>query len=261
MYKMRVWPPPLRVTRPPPSMTTCSLASLYTFAASSSVMVTGFGPQSKVMTPPSATASMKAWAVQLSGVPLPITWSGSVTLSSPASLGTEHSPSGLPAGGPSSGLVRGLSMPPEPPLPLPPEPPFPPALVPPLASVVAPESFEPPALEVPPALLASSLLVPPESPDPLAPTPPELASLPPEPVLLEPPEPLMVPPSGVGPSLLVLVLADVVVVESEVSLEAASPEALLEAASASSFGAPALLPPAPLLVRDVLPVPASSGRP
>ena len=151
-------------------------------------------------------------------------------------------------------------MPPEPPLPLPP------ALVPalPPASVVLPESFDPPALDVPPALLASSLPDPPESPEPVPPTPPEPASLPPDPVLLEPPVPLTVPPSGVGPSVPVLVAEDVMVeLESPpeaASLEAALLDALLAAAS-SSFDAPALVPPAPLLVRVVSPESSLSGSP
>jgi hypothetical protein len=40
------------------------------------VIVTGFGPQLNVMTPPAATAATTAAGVQLAGVPEPITWSG-----------------------------------------------------------------------------------------------------------------------------------------------------------------------------------------
>jgi hypothetical protein len=36
-------------------------------------IVTGFGPQENVITPPDATASTTAWDVQLAGVPFPIT--------------------------------------------------------------------------------------------------------------------------------------------------------------------------------------------
>ncbi len=76
MYRIRraLWPS--RVTRPPPSMTTSGL-SLKTFAVAFIAMVTGFGPQSKVMTPPWATAFTTAAEVQLPGVPVPTTWSGS----------------------------------------------------------------------------------------------------------------------------------------------------------------------------------------
>ena len=66
----------------------------------SSVIVTGSGPQSKVITPPAATASTKAWLVQLSGVPLPTTVVGFETSTNCASAGTAQLPSGLPAGGP-----------------------------------------------------------------------------------------------------------------------------------------------------------------
>lgn len=41
-------------------------------------MVTGLGPQEKVMTPPAATALTTASEVQLSGVPVPTTRVGSL---------------------------------------------------------------------------------------------------------------------------------------------------------------------------------------
>ena len=46
---------------------------LTTLAVSVITMVTGSGPQLKVMIPPRATASTTACDVQLAGVPLPIT--------------------------------------------------------------------------------------------------------------------------------------------------------------------------------------------
>src|SRR5690606_9496948 len=76
---------------PPPSMTTFSLRSLKTLAVSSSVIVTGSWPQSKVTTPPLATAATKALDVQLAGVPLPTTVVGWETSSRAASSGTWQS--------------------------------------------------------------------------------------------------------------------------------------------------------------------------
>ena len=69
MYRMRRWPAPFSVTSPPPSSTTIGEV-LTTFAVVVITMVTGSGPQLKVMTPPSATASTTACDVQLAG-----TWS------------------------------------------------------------------------------------------------------------------------------------------------------------------------------------------
>ena len=47
------------------------LLALRTFAVAVIVMVTGAGPQSKVMMPPAATAFTTAAEVQLAGVPVP----------------------------------------------------------------------------------------------------------------------------------------------------------------------------------------------
>jgi hypothetical protein len=77
MERISVFPPPLSVTFPPPSSTTEWLV-FDTVAVAFMVMVTGFGPQLNVMTPPAATAATTAADVQLAGVPLPITWSGSL---------------------------------------------------------------------------------------------------------------------------------------------------------------------------------------
>src|SRR6478752_7551067 len=91
---MRRWPPPLRVTLPPPARTTSGLAMLWTFAVSVIVIVTGLGPQLKVMMPPRATADTTASEVQLAGVPLPMTRVGCEVSAAPA--GTTAVPSGLP---------------------------------------------------------------------------------------------------------------------------------------------------------------------
>src|SRR5262245_48400208 len=64
MYRMRLDPPPLNVTFPPPSMTTF-VVSLKTIAGDESLIVTGSDPQSNVITPPLLTAAMNASAVQL----------------------------------------------------------------------------------------------------------------------------------------------------------------------------------------------------
>src|SRR5690606_28067705 len=158
MYRMRVVPPPLSVTRPPPSITISGPVSLKTFAGRSSSMTTGSGPQSNVITPPPATASMNASPVQLAGVPSPTTVVGFETFSRPASAGISQCPSGLPAGGPSS--KTGGSPPVEPELSEPPELPepvvelsLPLVLSPPVEPVVPVVSSEPvlPVLPVPAA--------------------------------------------------------------------------------------------------------------
>jgi hypothetical protein len=65
---MRRAPAPLSVTFPPPSSTTSALV-LRTLAVTCITIVTGAGPQSKVITPPLATAATTAPDVQLAGVP------------------------------------------------------------------------------------------------------------------------------------------------------------------------------------------------
>jgi hypothetical protein len=55
MCKMRRLPAPLRVTFPPPLITTSALV-LRTFAVALITIVTGARPQLNVMTPPAATA-------------------------------------------------------------------------------------------------------------------------------------------------------------------------------------------------------------
>src|SRR5690349_1375134 len=93
---MRRLPPPLRVTRPPPSSTTAGPWSLRTLAVAFMVIVTGAGPQSKVITPPAATAATTAADVQLAGVPRPTTRSGLRVSSARAAAGTAAAPPGLP---------------------------------------------------------------------------------------------------------------------------------------------------------------------
>jgi hypothetical protein len=88
----------------PPSRTTRWLV-FTTFAVAFMVMVTGFGPQLKVMTPPSATALTTAAEVQLAGVPLPMTWFGWLVFTARAARGTNAWPLGLPAAGRACGAA------------------------------------------------------------------------------------------------------------------------------------------------------------
>jgi len=69
------------------------------------VMVTGFGPQLKVMMPPAATAWTTASGVQLAGVPSPITWVGCEASTAWAASGTGASP--VPNPGVVSAAVAG----------------------------------------------------------------------------------------------------------------------------------------------------------
>jgi hypothetical protein len=100
MYKMRRWPPPLSVTRPPPSSTTCRLAALRTFAVRVMVITTGSGPQENVMIPPAATAATTASEVQLAGVPSPTLRVGRLVSTGCACAGTGAVPAGLPVDSP-----------------------------------------------------------------------------------------------------------------------------------------------------------------
>lgn len=95
MKRMRLVPPPDIVIKPPPSIT--SFAVLFrTLRVSVMVIVSGFGPQLKVMTPPAVTAVANAAAVQLAGVPVPMTEFGALMSSSPMPAGTVAVPFGLP---------------------------------------------------------------------------------------------------------------------------------------------------------------------
>src|SRR6202046_5701808 len=94
MSRIRVCPPPLSVTIPPPSMTIRSPCTM--FAVCVIVIVTGSGPQLKVMTPPMATAWTTAAEVQLAAAPSPMTWSGWAVLTARPAGGTLAWPLGLP---------------------------------------------------------------------------------------------------------------------------------------------------------------------
>ncbi len=97
--------PPDNVTLPPPSMTSF-LVLLRTLSVCESVIVSGSGPQLKVITPPAVTAVTTAAEVQLAGVPVPITRSGALTSSTPHPVGTVAVPFGLP--GVKPGAVVGV---------------------------------------------------------------------------------------------------------------------------------------------------------
>src|SRR6202034_3971237 len=101
MYRIRMSAPPLSVTFPPPSSTTWWLV-LTTLAVAVIVIVTGLGPQLKVMMPPSATACTTAAEVQPAGEPSPITWSGWLVSTARPAAGAAARPSGLPACGAAS---------------------------------------------------------------------------------------------------------------------------------------------------------------
>ncbi|GAA5184702.1 hypothetical protein GCM10023322_26760 [Rugosimonospora acidiphila] len=68
-----------------------------TFAVAFIAIVTGAGPQSKVMMPPAATAATTAAEVQLAAVPVPITRVGWLVSTALAAVGTVACPFGLPA--------------------------------------------------------------------------------------------------------------------------------------------------------------------
>src|SRR5262245_34070245 len=86
-------------------MTSFVPLSLKTFAVDVRTIVTGSGPQSKVIMPPFATAATNASPVQLAGLPVPMTVVGDDTSSAWATGGMGAWPSGQPAGGPSCGFV------------------------------------------------------------------------------------------------------------------------------------------------------------
>jgi hypothetical protein len=76
------------------------------------VIVTGFGPQLKVMMPPLATARTTAAEVQPAGDPLPMTWFGCLVLTARPAAGTVALPDGLPyrAGAGADGLGDGTGV-------------------------------------------------------------------------------------------------------------------------------------------------------
>ena len=87
MYRIRRFPAPLSVTLPPPFSTTCRLV-FTTLAVAVMVIVTGLGPQLKLMIPPLATARTTAREVQLAAVPRPITRVGWAVLTARPASGT-----------------------------------------------------------------------------------------------------------------------------------------------------------------------------
>src|SRR5580704_12093239 len=97
-YRIRCLPPPLRVTRPPPSSTTRRRV-LTTLAVVVITIVTGLGPQSKVMMPPAATSRTTAADVQLAARPFPTTWLGWLVFTARPAGGTSTWPAGLPKWG------------------------------------------------------------------------------------------------------------------------------------------------------------------
>src|SRR3954447_9190921 len=90
-------PPPSRVIFRPPSITVFFVDG--TFSVAVTRIVTGSGPQLKVMTPPAVTAACRALKVQLAAVPVPTTAVGLLVLTACAFAGTPapHDPFGLPA--------------------------------------------------------------------------------------------------------------------------------------------------------------------
>jgi len=86
-YRIRRLPPPLRLIKPPPSSTT-ERRVLITRTVVVITIVTGLGPQLKVIMPPAATSRTTAADVQLAGLPLPITWSGCLVLTARPAGGT-----------------------------------------------------------------------------------------------------------------------------------------------------------------------------
>src|SRR4051812_6289390 len=84
---MRCFPPPLRVTNPPPSSTT-RLLVLTTLAVCRITIRTGRDPHRNLITPPLATARTTARDVQLARVPVPTHRSGCEVSTGLASGGT-----------------------------------------------------------------------------------------------------------------------------------------------------------------------------
>src|SRR4051812_49942369 len=90
-------PPPSRVIFRPPSMTVFFVDGTLSVAVTR--IITGSGPQLKVMTPPAVTAVWRALKLQLAGMPVPTTAVGLAVLAAWAFAGTPapHEPLGLPA--------------------------------------------------------------------------------------------------------------------------------------------------------------------
>src|SRR5215470_15220647 len=108
--RIRRWPPPLSVTRPPPSSTTRCLV-LGTRAVAVITIVTGLLPQSNLMIPPLKTVRTTAADVQLAGLPSPITWFGWLVLTALPAGGTGKCPCGLPKPVPAPGRAAAADLP------------------------------------------------------------------------------------------------------------------------------------------------------
>src|SRR5262245_52606481 len=104
---MRVVPPPLRVTRSPPSST----ASRSNRIVEVTGIVTGDAPHANTIVPPAAAAERSTASVQLPGVPSPITVVGDDTSNSG---GASHSAVGIVTASTSVGRPS-PSLPPPPP--------------------------------------------------------------------------------------------------------------------------------------------------
>src|SRR5262245_20108999 len=104
---MRRLPPPLSVTKPPPSSTSFGLRFL-TLAVAAIVIVTGSVPQLNVTMPPLATALTTAADEQPAGVPVPMTRVGCDVSTAFAAAGTVAWPFGLPAFSFTTGLLDAL---------------------------------------------------------------------------------------------------------------------------------------------------------
>src|SRR5262245_26066517 len=157
LMKLMIWtaPPPSSVIFRPPSMTVFLLDG--TFSVAVTRIVTGSGPQLKVMTPPAVTAVCSALNVQLAAVPVPITAVGLEVLAACAIVGTPaaHDPFGLPA------FQAGAP-------PLPPAPVVPADPVVPAAPVVPPRPAEPVVPADPPApVVPAAPVVPPRPAEPV----------------------------------------------------------------------------------------------
>ena len=158
------------------------------FAVAAIKMVTGFGPQLKVITPPLATAATKAAEVQLAGVPVPTTVVGLATLAGCAAAGIAQ-------------LVA-LLCPPE--LREPPDVVVPPLLFELLTAEVPPVLLEPPDVVVPPLLFELlTAEVPPRLASPPAKDRPAVVLLPDDvpPEWLLPPGAALLPPEVLALSL------------------------------------------------------------
>src|SRR5262249_5895411 len=107
---MRRVPPPLRVTRPPPSSTTSGRV-LRTLAVWRIRIVTCPGPHAKLILPPARTAETTAAEVQLRAVPWPMTRVGTLAPAAGASAAATTIALTHPRPAPRPVLIGGHSRP------------------------------------------------------------------------------------------------------------------------------------------------------